>query len=79
MKQKLSLRLFVLGIALGAIGGAAVLVAAAYGGSSSGSTPKGALVALGKTTLGPILVDARGRTTCSRKIAVARARATRPA
>jgi predicted lipoprotein with Yx(FWY)xxD motif len=63
MKQKLSLRLFVLGIALGAIGGAAVLVAAAYGGSSSRSgPPKGALVALGKTTLGPILVDARGRT-----------------
>jgi len=62
MKQKLSLRLFVLGIALGALGGAAVLVAAAYGGSSSGSGPKGALVALGKTTLGPILVDARGRT-----------------
>ena len=63
MRQKLSLRLFVLGIALGALGGAAVLVAAAYGGSSSGSgAPKGALVALGKTTLGPILVDARGRT-----------------
>ena len=63
MKQKLSLRLFVLGIALGAIGGAAVLAASAYGGSSSGSrAPKGALVALRKTTLGRILVDARGRT-----------------
>jgi len=63
MKQKLSLRLFVLGIALGAIGGAAVLAASAYGGSASASrTPKGALVALRKTTLGPVLVDGRGRT-----------------
>ena len=35
MKQKVSLRLFLLGIALGALGGAAVLAASAYGGSSS--------------------------------------------
>jgi predicted lipoprotein with Yx(FWY)xxD motif len=63
MKQKLSLRLFLLGIALGALGGATVLVASAYGGSSSASrAPKGAVVAVRKTTLGPILVDARGRT-----------------
>jgi predicted lipoprotein with Yx(FWY)xxD motif len=63
MKQKLSLRLFVLGIALGAIGGAAVLAASAYGSSASAlSTTKGALVALRKTNLGPVLVDARGRT-----------------
>jgi predicted lipoprotein with Yx(FWY)xxD motif len=63
MKQKLSLRLFVLGIALGAIGGAAVLAASAYGGSASAlRTPKAALVALRKTTLGPVLVDGRGRT-----------------
>ncbi len=63
MKHRLSLRLFVLGIALGAIGGAAVLAAAAYGRSSSGwRAPKGALVALRKTTLGQVLVDARRRT-----------------
>jgi predicted lipoprotein with Yx(FWY)xxD motif len=63
MKQKLSLRLFLLCIALGALGGAAVLVASAYGGNSPASrAPKGALVALRKTTLGPVLVDARGRT-----------------
>jgi len=63
MKQKLSLRLFVLGIALGALGGAAVLAASAYGGSASAlRTTKGALVALRKTPLGLVLVDARGRT-----------------
>lgn len=45
-------------LALGVALGAAVLVAAvAYGGTS-----KGAVVALRKTTLGTILVDARGRT-----------------
>ncbi len=63
MKQKLSLRLFVLGVVLGAIGGAALLAASAHGDSASASrTPKGALVALRKTTLGPVLVDGRGRT-----------------
>ena len=63
MKQMLSLRRFALGIALGTIAGAAVLVAAAYGGTSSTSrAPQGALVALRKTMLGSVLVDARGRT-----------------
>jgi predicted lipoprotein with Yx(FWY)xxD motif len=43
----------------------AVLVTAAFGATSSASSPhvsKGALVALGKTPLGKVLVDARGRT-----------------
>jgi predicted lipoprotein with Yx(FWY)xxD motif len=63
MNQMLSLRRFALGIALGAIAAAAVLVAAAYGGTASATrAPKGALVALRKTTLGSVLVDARGRT-----------------
>jgi predicted lipoprotein with Yx(FWY)xxD motif len=58
MKYRLSTRLLALGIAVGAIGGAALLVAPAHGGTSV----KGAVVALRKTTLGAILVDARGRT-----------------
>jgi len=58
MKHRLPIRLLALGIALGAIGGAAVLVAPAHGGTSV----KGAVVALRKTTLGAILVDSRGRT-----------------
>lgn len=63
MKQMLTLRRFALGIALGAIGGAAALVAAAHGGTATASrAPNGALVALRKTMLGTILVDARGRT-----------------
>jgi predicted lipoprotein with Yx(FWY)xxD motif len=63
MNQMLSLRRFALGIVLGAIAGAAVLVAAAYAGSgSTPSTSTGALVALRKTMLGSVLVDARGRT-----------------
>jgi predicted lipoprotein with Yx(FWY)xxD motif len=57
MKKTLSIKLLAVGVALGAIGGAAVLVAPALGGTS-----KGAVVALKKTTLGGILVDARGRT-----------------
>jgi predicted lipoprotein with Yx(FWY)xxD motif len=62
MKQMLSLRRFALGIALGAIGGAAALVAAAHGGTTTTPrAPNGALIALRKTTLGTILVDARGR------------------
>jgi len=60
MKQMLSLRLFALGIALGAFAGAALLVAVAHGSTSR--APNGALVALRKTTLGSVLVDARGRT-----------------
>ena len=63
MNQMLSLRRFALGIALGAIAGTAILIAAAYVGTSSMSrAPRGALVALRKTTLGSVLVDARGRT-----------------
>ena len=57
MKRALSTRLLALGIALGAIAGAAVFVAPALGGAS-----KGAVVSLKKTTLGAVLVDARGRT-----------------
>jgi predicted lipoprotein with Yx(FWY)xxD motif len=44
---------------------AAVLVSAAFGDTSSAAparAPKGALVGLGKTALGKVLVDARGRT-----------------
>jgi predicted lipoprotein with Yx(FWY)xxD motif len=51
-------------IAAAALSGA-MLVSAALGDASSASSPrasKGALVALGKTTLGKVLVDARGRT-----------------
>jgi predicted lipoprotein with Yx(FWY)xxD motif len=62
MNQMLSIRRFALGIALGAIAGTAVLIAAAHGGSAATLAPKGALVALRKTTLGSVLVDARGRT-----------------
>jgi predicted lipoprotein with Yx(FWY)xxD motif len=57
MKRVVSTRLLALGIALGAIAGAAVFVAPALGGAS-----KGAVVSLKKTTLGAVLVDARGRT-----------------
>src|SRR5258707_6990320 len=59
MKRKLTL--FIAAAALAA----ATLVAAAFGDASSAAGPrasKGALVALGKTTLGQVLVDARGRT-----------------
>jgi predicted lipoprotein with Yx(FWY)xxD motif len=63
MNKMLSLRRFALGVTLGAIAAVAVLGAAAYGGTSSTSrASKGALVALRKTTLGSVLVDARGRT-----------------
>jgi predicted lipoprotein with Yx(FWY)xxD motif len=63
MNQILTLRRFAYGSVLGAIAGAAVLVAAAYGGTSSATrAPQGSLVALRKTTLGSVLVDARGRT-----------------
>jgi predicted lipoprotein with Yx(FWY)xxD motif len=59
MKRKIRLL-----IAAAALSGA-VLVSAALGDASSASSPrasKGALVALGKTSLGKVLVDARGRT-----------------
>jgi predicted lipoprotein with Yx(FWY)xxD motif len=63
MNQTLTLRRFALGTALGAIAAAVVLVAAAYGGTASAPrASKGALVALRKTPLGSVLVDARGRT-----------------
>ena len=59
MKRKITL--FIAAAALSA----AALVAAVLGDTSSASSQqpsKGALVALGKTALGKILVDARGRT-----------------
>jgi predicted lipoprotein with Yx(FWY)xxD motif len=59
MKRKITLF-----IAAAALSGAA-LVAAALGGTSSAAPPrasKGPLVALGRTALGKVLVDARGRT-----------------
>ena len=59
MKRKITLF-----IAAAALSGAA-LVAAAFGDTSSAAPPqasKGTLVALGKTALGKVLVDARGRT-----------------
>jgi predicted lipoprotein with Yx(FWY)xxD motif len=63
MNKTLSVRRFALGVALGAAAATAVLVAAAHGGTSSATRArKGELVALRKTTLGPVLVDARGRT-----------------
>jgi predicted lipoprotein with Yx(FWY)xxD motif len=59
MNKTLSVRRF----ALGALAATAVLVVAAYGGVASATrAPKGALVGLRKTKLGPVLVDARGRT-----------------
>ena len=59
MKRKITLF-----IAAAALTGA-VLVSAALGAVNSASSPrasKGAIVALGKTALGNVLVDARGRT-----------------
>jgi predicted lipoprotein with Yx(FWY)xxD motif len=59
MKRKITLF-----IAAAALSGA-VLVSAALGDNSAASSQrpsKGALAALGKTTLGKVLVDARGRT-----------------
>ena len=59
MKRKITL--FIAAAALSA----AALVAAAFGDTSSAAPPqasKGTLVALGKTALGKVLVDARGRT-----------------
>lgn len=59
MKRKITLL-----IAVAALAGAA-LAAAAFGDTSSAAPPrasKGALVALGKTSLGQVLVNARGRT-----------------
>jgi predicted lipoprotein with Yx(FWY)xxD motif len=58
MKQLLSTRALAVGIAVGA---ALLLVAGVQAGSSSHSRT-GALVAVRKTALGAILVDARGRT-----------------
>ena len=58
MKQLLSARLLALAVA---VGGALLLVAAAQAASATHSRT-GALVALRKTALGSILVDAKGRT-----------------
>ena len=71
MNRTLSLRRFTLGLALGAIAAAALLVAAAYGGTASVQrAPKGALVALRKTTLARCsLTLAVAPCTCSRKTA----------
>jgi predicted lipoprotein with Yx(FWY)xxD motif len=64
MKQLLSSRLIVLGIALGAIGSATMLVAAAQAKVSTTSRVRdsGAIIALRKTAIGTILVDSRGHT-----------------
>jgi predicted lipoprotein with Yx(FWY)xxD motif len=63
MNRMLSLRRFGLGIVLGTIAGAAVLGATSYAGTTTKErAPKSALLALRKTTLGSILVDAQGRT-----------------
>jgi predicted lipoprotein with Yx(FWY)xxD motif len=60
MTQTVSPRRIALTIALAAT---ALLVLSAYAGiSAAARAPKGALVALRKTSLGPVLVDARGRT-----------------
>jgi predicted lipoprotein with Yx(FWY)xxD motif len=60
MAKRFPLRLFVVGMVLGVLGGVAVLVATAY--ASPARTSKGALVSLRKTAIGTILVNARGRT-----------------
>jgi predicted lipoprotein with Yx(FWY)xxD motif len=61
LKMKRKIALFITAAALSG----AVLATAAFGESSSASSPRasrGALVALGKTGLGKVLVDSRGRT-----------------
>jgi predicted lipoprotein with Yx(FWY)xxD motif len=60
MTKRFSLRLFLAGLVLGAVGGAAMLVTAAY--AAPARSAKGSLVSLRKTKLGTILVDSRGRT-----------------
>lgn len=64
MKKLMTNRLIALGVLLGAIGGGAVLAANAQGTMSSASRSSVAanVVSLGKTGLGSVLVDARGRT-----------------
>ncbi len=74
MKKRFSVRLFALGIALGAIGGATVLVVGSYaatagygyppsnGSSSSARAATSAAVGVARSRLGRILVDGRGRT-----------------
>jgi predicted lipoprotein with Yx(FWY)xxD motif len=64
MKQLLSSRLLALGIVLGAIGAATMLIATAQAKVSSKSRVRdtGTVVALRKTAIGTILVDSRGRT-----------------
>ena len=64
MKKLLTNRLIALGVLLGAISGGAVLAANAQGTMSPASRSSVAanVVSLGKTGLGSVLVDARGRT-----------------
>jgi predicted lipoprotein with Yx(FWY)xxD motif len=63
MNQILTLRRFAFGSVLGAIAGAAVLVAAAHGGTSSATrAPQGSLVTLGKDNARLGSLDVRGRT-----------------
>ena len=64
MKQLLSNRLIVLGIVLGAVGAATMLVEAGQAKVSSTSRVRasGTVVALRKTAIGTILVDSHGRT-----------------
>jgi predicted lipoprotein with Yx(FWY)xxD motif len=61
MKRLLSRRPFGLGIVLVALGATAI-VATAQATKSSKPTPRSGTVAVGKTALGTILVDSRGRT-----------------
>jgi predicted lipoprotein with Yx(FWY)xxD motif len=64
MKHLLSTRLIAVGIVLGAIGAATMLVATSQATVSSKSRVRatGTVVALRKTAIGTILVDSRGRT-----------------
>jgi predicted lipoprotein with Yx(FWY)xxD motif len=62
MTKMLSLRRFAFGIALGAIAAIVVLYTVARGSASPTRAGTGGSVQLRKTALGPVLVDARGRT-----------------
>jgi hypothetical protein len=65
MKEMLSIKLLAVGVALGAIGGAAVLVAPAFGGTS-----KGAVVALKRRRSAEFSSTlAAALCTCSKKTA----------
>jgi predicted lipoprotein with Yx(FWY)xxD motif len=62
MTKMLSLRRFAFGIALGAIAAIVVLYTVERGSASPTRAGTGGSVQLRKTALGPVLVDARGRT-----------------